>query len=103
MNPSISVIIPVYNGEKFVAEAIRSVLAQDFKAHEIIVIDDGSTDSTPAILEGFKGKIICKRIENGGVSHARNVGLGIATGNFIAFLDHDDIWFKCKLKKQADL
>ncbi len=102
MTPRISVIIPVYNGESFIAQAIQSVLDQEYPAHEIIVIDDGSTDNTPAVLERFRDKIITRRTSNLGVSNARNAGLEIAVGDYIAFLDADDVWFKNKLKKQVE-
>jgi len=103
MNPRISVVIPVYNGELFVAKAIESVLNQSYPAHEIIVIDDGSTDDTPKILERFKDKIISKRIKNtGSPSTPRNIAMRMATGDYIAFLDADDVWFKNKLINQVE-
>ncbi len=103
MNPKISVVIPVYNGERFIKRAVCSVLGQDYKAHEIIVIDDGSADGTSAILEGFKDRVITKRIKNAGVSNARNEGIKLSTGDYIAFLDADDIWFRRKLKAQVEM
>ena len=102
MTPRISVIIPVYNGADFIGEAIESVLAQEYPAHEILVIDDGSTDNTPTVLKGFGNKIIQKRIPNSGPSGARNEALKLVTGDWIAFLDADDLWFKHKLKKQVE-
>ena len=99
MEIKFSVVIPVYNGEKFIAEAIESVLNQEVPAHEVIVIDDGSKDGTAGILETYKGRVLAKTIPNGGASNARNTGMAMASGNFIAFLDHDDIWFRPKLKK----
>ena len=97
MNPKISVIIPVYNGELFILDAIESILNQDYKAHEIIVIGDSSTDNTPKILEGFKDRIISKRLKNtGSPSIPRNIAMDMATGDYIAFLDADDIWLKNK-------
>jgi len=103
MNPKISVVIPVYNGELFIEKAIHSVMTQDYPAHEVIIIDDGSTDSTPEILESFKGRITARRIQNSGASNARNVGMDLATGDYVAFLDADDIWFKRKLKKHVEM
>lgn len=97
----ISVIIPVYNGEKFIARAIESVLKQTLPAFEIIVINDGSKDGTEKILEQYAGKIIYKTIPNGGVSNARNVGIEMSGGDWIAFLDADDIWYPNKLERQS--
>ncbi len=100
--PTVSVIIPVYNGAQYLGRAIQSVLSQTHPAHEIIIIDDGSFDATPSIMEKFKGRIIAKRIPNSGPAVARNVGIEMSTGDYVAFLDHDDVWFKTKLEKQVD-
>lgn len=100
--PKISVIIPVYNGAQYLARAINSALAQTYPAHEIIVIDDESIDSTPSVIERYKDRILTRRIKNSGAAGARNAGLEIATGDLVAFLDHDDIWFKDKLEKQVE-
>lgn len=99
-NFKISVIIPVYNGEKFIARAIETVLAQTYKAHEIIVINDGSRDKTEDVLKSFGEKIRFKTIKNGGVSNARNQGIQMATGDLVAFLDADDVWMPDKLEIQ---
>ncbi|MBE3604162.1 glycosyltransferase [bacterium] len=88
----VSAIIPVYNGAATVADAIRSALAQTFSALEIIVVDDGSTDSTPAVLEQFGDRIRVIRRPNGGISAARNQGAAAAAGEYLAFLDADDLW-----------
>lgn len=98
----ISVILPVYNGADFVAEAVKSVLAQSYPAYEIIVVNDGSTDDTLRILERFGGRIRVHTIPNGGLSNARNVGISLATGDCLAFIDHDDVWFRSKLLRQAE-
>lgn len=105
MSLKVSVVIPVRNGAPFIREAVESVLAQEgFSAHEIIVVDDGSTDDTPVILESFKDKIIRKRIPaSGGPAEPRNAGIRMATGDWIAFLDADDLWFKRKLRRQAEV
>ena len=92
-NGLISVIIPVYNVEKYLQECVDSVLSQTYENYEIILIDDGSTDSSGAICDEFavgneKIKVIHK--ENGGLSHARNTGLSLAQGEYIYFLDSDD-------------
>ena len=89
----ISVIVPVYNVENYLAKCLDSIVNQTYKNLEIIIVDDGSTDSSPSICDTYKEKD--KRIkvihkENGGLSSARNVGLKHATGDFIAFVDSDD-------------
>ncbi len=103
MNLKVSVIIPVYNGTAFVGKALDSVLRQDYPAHEVIVIDDGSTDSTPELLKGYGDRLIVRRIQNSGASNARNIGMAMATGDALAFLDHDDVWFRNKLKVQTEM
>ena len=93
MKPETSVVIPVRNGARFIAEAIASVLGQLGGSDEILVVDDGSTDETPAILAGFAHSSL--RLLSGGgrgVSAARNMGFAASQGEFIAFLDHDDMW-----------
>lgn len=85
----ISVIIPVYNTEKYIDKCINSVLQQDLET-EIIVVNDGSTDNSKKIIEKYKDKIIYLEKENGGLSDARNYGLKYATGEYVAFLDSDD-------------
>jgi glycosyltransferase involved in cell wall biosynthesis len=96
--PLISVIIPVYNRERYLAEAIESVLAQTYPAIELIVVDDGSTDLSAEVARGYP--IIYHFQPNGGISAARNAGIALATGKFLAFLDSDDIWVADKLSKQ---
>ncbi len=96
----ISVIIPVFNGERFIAEAIQSVLNQNYELLEIIVVDDGSTDNTGKIVEKFGSKVHYIFQENGGVAKARNTGLRAASGDYIAFLDADDLFCKDKLSTQ---
>ena len=86
----LSVIIPVYNGEKYIAEAIESVLQQSFKPHEVIVVDDGSLDNTAKIVDNFP-QVTYHYQKNRGVSAARNKGLRIMSGNMVTFLDHDDL------------
>ena len=91
-----TVVIPAYNSGRFLAETLDSVLAQTVPAHEIIVVNDGSTDDTAAVAERYAertaGRVIHHRQENRGVSAARNAGIGRATGDWIAFLDADDLW-----------
>lgn len=88
----ISVIIPVFNCEKYISAALESVFRQGYPHIEVIVIDDGSTDSTYSVLSRFGDKIRVIREENKGQSAARNVGIKNARGTIIGFLDADDIW-----------
>jgi glycosyltransferase involved in cell wall biosynthesis len=87
-----SVIIPVYNGSRYLATTLESVLAQTYPLHEIIVIDDGSTDSSPDILRSCGDRLRVTRQGNRGVAAARNVGLQQVTGDVINFIDQDDLW-----------
>ena len=89
--PLISIVIPVYNGEAFVADAIDSVLAQKGAAFELIVIDDGSTDATPAILARYGRAIAVHRQPNRGEGAARNAALSYLRGELVLFLDADDL------------
>lgn len=99
--PQVSVIIPVYNGEKYIAQALDSVFAQTFRDFEIIVIDDGSTDRTESILRQYGDKIVYLKNDHGGPASSRNLGISVARGDFIAFLDADDIWLPTKLERQV--
>jgi glycosyltransferase involved in cell wall biosynthesis len=101
-NPLVTVIIPTYNRGWILKEAIDSVLSQDFEDFELIVVDDGSTDNTIDILDGYANDIIVLRQGNRGVSAARNAGIAYASGQFIAFLDSDDLWLPGKLSRQVD-
>jgi len=93
MMPQVSVIIPTYNREQLVTEAIKSVMCQNFQDLEIIIVDDGSTDRTREIIGQFnEPRIRYYYKANSGVSSARNKGMDLARGEFIAFLDSDDIW-----------
>ncbi|RTZ98887.1 MAG: glycosyltransferase family 2 protein [Deltaproteobacteria bacterium] len=98
---SVSVIIPTFNRAGMLQTAIDSVLAQRFNDYELIVVDDGSTDSTPALLATYGEKITSVRQENQGVSAARNTGIRASRGALIAFLDSDDRWLPDKLAVQA--
>lgn len=101
--PLISVIIPVYNGERFLAEAIESVLQQNDTPLEIIVVDDGSTDGTVQIAARFGKQVHYLYQLNQGPAAARNRGLAIARGEWIAFLDSDDRWASGRLHRQLEL
>jgi glycosyltransferase involved in cell wall biosynthesis len=98
---AVSVIIPTYNHAQFVGEAIESALEQTSKPTEVIVVDDGSTDGTSAIVNRYRDQIRVVRQENRGVSAARNVGAAVAAGDLLAFLDADDVWLPDKLERQA--
>jgi glycosyltransferase involved in cell wall biosynthesis len=102
--PLTSVVIPAYNAELFIERTLLSVLRQTYSNLEIIVVDDGSTDKTRRIAEAAatrddRIRIIC--VPNGGVAKARNIGLGEATGEFVAFLDADDLWHPTKIERQV--
>ncbi|MBE9060365.1 glycosyltransferase family A protein [cf. Phormidesmis sp. LEGE 11477] len=97
----VSVIIPAYNNGCYLAEAIDSVLAQDYQPFEIIVVDDGSTDQTAAIAQRYGPAVTYVFQENSGTSVARNRGVELAKGNMLAFLDADDYWASDKLSQQV--
>ncbi|MGH7825141.1 MAG: glycosyltransferase family A protein [Candidatus Binatia bacterium] len=99
-SPLVSCIIPVYNGELYLREAIDSILAQTYRPVEIIVADDGSTDGTADIIAEFGEPVHCLRQTNQGPAASRNLGARAATGDFIAFLDADDLWHPDKLERQ---
>ncbi len=101
-NPMVSVILPVFNGADFVAEAIDSVLNQTFKCFELIVVDDGSKDNSEGVMRKFTDNriIYIKHKINRGVSAARNTGIKASKGKYIAFIDQDDIWMPEKIEKQ---
>lgn len=100
--PRFSVIIPVYNAAATLARALDSVLAQTYAAHEIIVVDDGSTDASAAVAAGYADKIRYLRQHNAGVSAARNRGAQVASGDWLAFLDADDWYYPDRLKWHAE-
>ena len=104
-NPKVSVVVPVYNVERFLAQCLDSVLAQTFEDFELICVNDGSTDSSPEILDGYASKDCRIRVinqENGGLSAARNTGMSHASGEYIAFLDSDDYLTPDMLAKTVD-
>ncbi len=101
-SPRISVVIPAYNSRAFIPDAIDSVLGQTYRDFEIIIVDDGSTDAIGELIEARYPDARCLRIEHGGPSRARNTGIRNARGEFIAFLDADDIWLPTKLEKQIE-
>src|ERR1700728_4898735 len=98
--PRVSVIIPSFNRAHCIAASVESVLAQSFQDFELIVVDDGSTDETQQVLARFGDRIRVIRQDNGGVSAARNAGMRVARGSWIAFQDSDDTWRPEKLQTQ---
>lgn len=106
-NPIVSVIIPVYNGERYLTETIESVIAQTEVNWEIIAVNDGSSDNSQAILQEYAKKIPDRikviTVENGGVSRARNTAVAVARGTYVAFLDQDDLWASRKLERQVEM
>ena len=106
MNPTVSIVIPAYNAEKFIHVTLDSVRDQTYSDYELIVVDDGSHDETKAVVDRYlrdnhlPGS--CIRQQNKGIAGARNTGLAAAKGEFIALLDHDDTWYPDKLQKVLD-
>lgn len=91
--PRVSVVIPAYNAQDFIAETLESALNQSFRSFEIIVVDDGSTDATRAVVETYRDRgVILLSQTNGGPAKARNHALSVARGEFVALLDSDDLW-----------
>jgi len=91
--PSLSVVIPCYNRERTIARAVDSALAQQHPPLEVLVVDDGSRDRSAEIVRGLRGPVRCISQPNAGVAHARNRGVELAAGEWIAFLDSDDFWY----------
>lgn len=99
--PLVSVVIPVYNGERFLKESLESVFAQTCHDYEVVCVDDGSTDGSCSLLEQYGARVRVIQQENAGQSAARNAGVRQATGAFVAFLDQDDLWYPSKLAQQV--
>jgi glycosyltransferase involved in cell wall biosynthesis len=100
-HPLVSVVIPVYNAEKYVGAAVESVLAQTYPRIQIITVDDGSTDNSLKVLQNYPQVTVLSR-PNGGIGAARNTGVAYAHGDLLAFLDSDDLWMANKLVLQVD-
>ena len=102
--PQVSIITPLYNGERYIAEAIESALKQTFDDFELLIVNDGSTDSSREIVEHYLDdpRVRYFEKENGGVASARNFALQKAKGEWIGFLDQDDMWLPHKLEQQID-
>jgi glycosyltransferase involved in cell wall biosynthesis len=100
--PLVSCVIPVYNGARWLAETLDSVLAQTYRNCEILVVDDGSTDDSAEVASRFAGSgVELVRKANGGTASARNLGVVHSRGELIAFLDADDLWLPGKLARQV--
>jgi glycosyltransferase involved in cell wall biosynthesis len=105
--PLVSIIIPTFNAEEFLQDAIDSILEQSYKNYEVIFVDDCSTDSTVELekeyVKSYSNFKLLKAETNGGPGKARNFGLKQAQGEYVAFLDHDDVWVSTKLEKQVEI
>jgi glycosyltransferase involved in cell wall biosynthesis len=102
-HPLISVIIPAHDREAFIGDALESVFAQGYDPFEVVVVDDGSSDGTARVVESFGRGVRCICQGHSGVSAARNRGLAEARGEWIAFLDSDDVWTEGSLRVRADV
>jgi len=100
--PTVSVVIPVYNHEKYIRECVESALDQDYRHLEVTVVDDGSTDATPEILKEFSQRIQYIRQENGGTAAALNNGIRHAKGSLFAWLSSDDVYLAGKIRRQIE-
>lgn len=103
IKPSVSVVIPVYNGGAFVSDAINSVFDQDYKPLEVIVVDDGSTDNTAERVQMTGKSVKYVFQDNKGPASARNAGISLAAGKYLAFVDADDLWAEKKLDRQVEI
>jgi len=99
-SPLVSCIVPVFNGEAYLREALDSILAQSYRPLEVIIVDDGSTDGTSAVLAEYQDHVRILKQSNKGPSETRNYGVRASRGDFVAFLDPDDLWHREKLEKQ---
>jgi glycosyltransferase involved in cell wall biosynthesis len=98
--PLISCIVPVYNGQAYLGEALASIFGQSYRPLEVIVVDDGSTDGTQQVLAEYADRVTCLWQPNAGPAAARNLGVEAMQGEFVAFLDADDLWHPEKLARQ---
>lgn len=103
----ISVIMPAFNAERFISESIESVLSQSFYNLELLIVDDGSTDDTRSIIDEFESRDprvhVLNNIRSKGVSGARNTGISSAKGDWVAFLDSDDVWYESTLEHRVSV
>ena len=100
MGQLVSVVIPTYNGQRYIVPTLDSILAQKYRPLEILVVDDGSTDSTPQIVRDYAPEVRLIEQARRGHPAARNAGVRSASGEFLGFLDHDDLWSPDKLERQ---
>lgn len=100
MATTVSCIVPVFNGERYLAAALDSVLSQSRPADEIVVIDDGSVDGSAAVIRGYASRVRYIPQEHRGAAAARNRGVELSGGEFLAFIDQDDLWRPHKLERQ---
>lgn len=100
---AVSVIIPLYNAVDLIRDTVGTVLAQTWKDWELIVVDDGSTDGSAEVVKSFGRRLRYYAFENGGVAKARNRGIALARGRYLALLDHDDLWAPTKLERQVEV
>ncbi len=100
--PAVTALIPVYNGAEYLGQAIASILGQSLRDFELVVVDDGSTDRTPEVLRNYSDPRlrVISLPQNCGIARARNAGIDVACGRYIAFLDHDDVAAPARLEKQ---
>jgi len=98
--PLVSCIVPAFNAERFLADALASIAAQTHPCTEIIVVDDGSTDGTAEVVRAWSHRVRAFRQANAGPASARNAGIHMASGEFVAFLDADDLWHPGKVERQ---
>lgn len=104
-SPFVSIVIPLYNAEEFIGDTLRSILQQTYKNFEVIVVDNGSTDASIRTVKGYMNvftnlRVECLEKNSGGPALPRNIGISMARGKYIAFLDADDVWRPQKLEKQ---
>jgi glycosyltransferase involved in cell wall biosynthesis len=99
-SPVISCIVPVFNAERYLRETLDSVMGQTYRPLEIIVADDGSTDATASVVAAYGDRVRYLLQPNGGPAAARNLGLRAVSGEFVAFIDQDDLWNPEKLARQ---
>src|SRR5688572_27049916 len=98
--PQVSVVIPAFDAAPYIGAALESVFAQTFPDFEVLVVDDGSRDETPALVAAYGTRVRYLRQENAGVAMARNRGIEASQGRLVAFLDADDTWLPTKLERQ---
>jgi glycosyltransferase involved in cell wall biosynthesis len=102
-NPLVSVVIPLYNGEKYIRDCLLSVYEQTYRPLEVIIVDDGSTDDSLAVIEKVQGEKTVIRQQNADVSAARNTGVEHSKGKYVAFIDQDDLWLPDKIDRQVSV